>query len=439
MKTMVVTACALTLASVSARLASAQHHGGAPASPPTAEERAHLEHGGGVHPGVLGLPMTRHGSGTAWLPDASPMRAVHLRLGSWDVMLHGNLFVGYDYQASDAGADRVVSQNWLMAMAGRPLGGGMFEVRAMLSVEPLTVGDAGYPLLLQTGETNDGMPLVDAQHAHDLFMELAGRYDRELGRGVALQVYGALAGEPAVGPVAFPHRPSATWDPMAPLGHHWLDSTHISFGVVTAGVYTRTAKIEGSWFNGREPDEERWDLDLRAPDSYAARVAFNPTRAWSFQASYAFLDSPEALEPEVSVQRVTSSAMHAAQLGGGRSWTSTATAGANIPDHGPATPALLAETAVDLGPWGATFARAEYLVKTGHDFDFPEAMDEVELPIASLSLGHVHPIAQLGGVETALGIRGSVAYAPDELEARYGTRTPVGVMAFVQVQPALVR
>ncbi len=437
MQKILIPMCSFAIAGAWAGVAAAQHEGHQPAAP-TEHETEHPDEMDAPHAGVLGLPMTRHGSGTAWLPDDSPMRAAHFKVGSWDVMLHGNLFVGYDHQATDAGAAEVVSQNWLMAMAGHPLGGGMFEARTMLSLEPLTLGDNGYPLLLQTGETLDGMPLVDRQHPHDLFMEIAGRYEREVTGDVAFQLYGGLAGEPAVGPVAFPHRPAAMADPMAPLTHHWLDSTHISFGVLTAGVFTRAAKLEGSWFNGREPDEQRYDLDLRTPDSYATRLSVNPSRAWSLQASYAFLDSPEGLEPDVSVQRFAASATHAAVVGEGQHWTNTAALGVNSPSEGPTTPAVLAESALDLGRLGTTFVRAEYVVKTGHDFDFAEAMSHVELPIAALSLGHVHPIAEVAGAEAALGIRGSVAYAPDALEARYGTRTPVGVMAYVQVQPTLM-
>lgn len=412
-------------------LAHAQHEGHAPSTEATEQPDAPAP----AHAGVLGIPMARHGSGTAWLPDESPMRGLQYRLGGWDVMLHANVFAGYDYQSSDAGEAEVVSQNWLMAMAGHPLAGGLFEARVMLSLEPLTVGEEGYPLLLQTGETVDGMPLVDRQHAHDLWMELATRYDRALTRDVGFQLYAALAGEPAVGPVAFPHRPSAMPDPLAPLGHHWLDSTHISFGVLTAGIFTRTAKLEGSWFNGREPDEERFDLDLRTPDSFAARLSVNPTRAWSLQASYAFLESPEALEPDVSSHRITSSAIHATPLGEHGAWTSTAAVGVSVPSDGHTSYAALAESAVDLGTLGVTFARAEHVLKSGHDFAFPEAMAEVELPITSFALGHVHPVAKVGGAEAGLGLRGSIAIAPDELESRYGTRTPFGVMAFLQLQP----
>lgn len=412
-------------------VAGAQHHDSSPAPPAaTAEtEPEDMEHEGMPPSGPLGIPASRRGSGTAWLPDDSPMRAIHWMIGDWALMAHGNVFVGYDAQGSNVGESKIVSQNWFMAMASRPLGGGTFSARGMFSLEPLTLGDDGYPLLLQTGEG-----LVDAQHPHDLIMEAATRYERELGGGIAFDVYTALAGEPALGPVAFPHRPSAMLDPMAPLGHHWEDSTHISFGVLTAGLFTRHVKLEGSWFNGREPDTERLDLDLRRPDSYATRLSVNPSAQWSLQASYGYLASPEPTMPEVSVQRATASATHAMKLGDRRSLSATLGLGHNDPSEGPVTHSALAEAALDLSHLGTTFARAEYVLKAGEDFELP--MADMTLPVSEVSLGHVHPVARLGDVETALGVRGSVGLVDSQLESRYGTRTPLGMMAFVQLVPA---
>jgi len=418
----------MALAAPSAALA--QHNHSSPSPPATtAETSTEMEHEEMPPPGPLGIPATRHGSGTAWLPDDSPMRAIHAMAGGWALMFHGNIFVGYDAQGSDVGESEVVSQNWLMAMASRPAGGGTFSVRGMFSLEPLTLGDDGYPLLLQTGEG-----LVDRQHPHDLIMEAATRYERELGGGLAFDVYAAVAGEPALGPVAFPHRPSAMPDPMAPLGHHWEDSTHISFGVLTAGLFTRHVKLEGSWFNGREPDEERFDLDLRRPDSYATRLSVNPSSQWSLQASYAYLASPEPTMPEVSVQRATASATHAMALGERRSLSATIGLGHNDPSEGPVTHAALAEAALDLARLGTTFVRAEYVLKTGHDFELP--MEDATFNVGEVSLGHVHPVARLGDVETALGLRGAVGIVDAQLENRYGTRAPLGMMAFVQLVPA---
>ena len=223
-------------------------------------------------------------------------------------MAHYNLFAGYDRQNGERGDYQWISTGWGMLMESRSLWGGGLVRRQMLSLEPWTTTKGGYPLLLQTGEEVDGEPLHDRQHPHDLFMEIAAVYSRPLSDSLAFQVYVAPSGEPALGPTAFPHRMSAFSDPLAALSHHWQDSTHIAFGVLTAGVLTRKIKLEGSWFNGREPDDERYDFDFRPLDSYSGRISVNPTPSLSFQASYGYLKSPEELHPEESVHRLTASA-----------------------------------------------------------------------------------------------------------------------------------
>lgn len=386
--------------------------------------------------GPLGLPTARDGSGTSWMPDGTAMHALHARLGEWRFMFHANVFFGYDHQASDGGDSELISTNWLMVMASREVGPGELTGRVMLSLEPLTVGKDGYPLLLQTGESYKGEPLIDRQHPHDLFMELAAMYTFEVGRGLAVQIYGGPAGEPALGATAFPHRASAMPDPLAPLSHHWQDATHISFGVLTLGVFNRWVKLEGSWFNGREPDEERFDLDLRGFDSFAGRLSVNPSREWSLQASYGFLDSPEALEPGQSIHRVTSSAMYTTKLGDHRSWATTAIWGRNMPSSGDASDSLLLESALDLGKWGVTFARAELVMKQGHDFGLMGDLEEEFLPVASFALGHLHNFTAVASFVPGIGIRGSLNVVDSELESRYGTRVPLGIMVFVHVAPA---
>ncbi|HEV2641193.1 MAG TPA: hypothetical protein VGT98_00725, partial [Candidatus Elarobacter sp.] len=221
----------------------------------------------------LGIPMARMGSGTSWLPDATAMHASHAMLGTWELMLHGVAFLQYDDQGGKRGDRQLGSTNWGMLMAGRDLAGGRLNLRGMVSAEPFTVGSRGYPLLLQSGEAYRGQPLHDRQHPHDLFMEIAALYDHAIGNDLAVSLYAAPVGEPAIGPVAFPHRASASSDPLAPLGHHWQDATHVSFGVITTGLYTRTVKLEGSIFNGREPDAIRTNFDYkgRSLDSYAGR------------------------------------------------------------------------------------------------------------------------------------------------------------------------
>src|SRR5689334_9090688 len=196
----------------------------------------------GVPARPLGIPMTRMGSGTSWLPDASAMRAWHFMAGGWMLMVHGDVFLQYDHQGGPRGDDQVGSINWAMLMVMRELGRGTLHLHGMLSAEPLTIGARGYPLLLQSGESYHGEPLHDRQHPHDLFMELSAMFERSITRRVGAVLYAALVGEPALGPVAYMHRPSALNDPFAPLSHHWMDATHITFGVLTAGVFTRAVK-----------------------------------------------------------------------------------------------------------------------------------------------------------------------------------------------------
>jgi hypothetical protein len=385
--------------------------------------------------GPLGIPRSRDGSGTSWLPDDSPMYGWMAPLGHGGFMLHGNVFAGFDWFGSDRGAHRFVSTNQVMAMAFHPLGPGEIAARVMLSAEPLTVGERGYPLVLQTGETSGGEPLHDRQHPHGLFMELALLYTLEL-EDFALQFYAAPAGEPALGPTAYPHRPSAISDPLAPIGHHWQDSSHILFGVFTTGIFTRHAKVEVSWFNGREPDEERWDLDLRAPDSFSARIALSPHRSLSFQASYGWLDSPEAREPEVSVHRVTASATHDVRLGREANVATTIVYGQNDPSHGPLTPSFLVESNWNIDGHHVVFGRAEYVRKAGHDLALPEALEEALFDTGMLALGYAYYFGPFSFLAPGLGVRGTIGYADPDLEQFYGTRFPLGVMFYAQLRPA---
>src|SRR6266446_6098099 len=278
------------------------------------QAQMHMQHSMKMDERPLGIPESRMGSGTSWLPDTSPMHAAHFMVGEWTLMLHGRGFVQYDWQEGSRGGNQLGVTNWVMAAASRSLGGGRLELRGMLSVEPWTIGARGYPLLLQSGESYGGAPLHDRQHPHDLFMETAALYRHPIGGAFGVEVYGAAAGEPALGPTAFMHRPSGMINPFPPIGHHWQDSTHISFGVITAGVYTRWAKLEGSVFHGREPDEDRWNFDFGALDSWSGRLSLNPTDQTSFQVSYGYIHSPEALEPDVSLHRVTASATYSAPI-----------------------------------------------------------------------------------------------------------------------------
>jgi len=248
-----------------------------PAPAPGEAAPAQHEH----HVAAATLFPTREASGTAWLPDATPMYGAHHQARGWDVMLHGNAFLQLLHEAAPEhrGATQAGSINWLMAMARRPLGRGTFGLRTMFSLEPWTIRGCGYPNLLATGEVCDGDTIHDRQHPHDFFMELAAELDRPVSGTLRWHLYGGLAGEPALGPPGFPHRISAMPNPLSPIAHHWLDATHITFGLITSGLYTQRWKVEGSVFNGREPDEQRYDLDLGRLDSRHARGSCRRTRS----------------------------------------------------------------------------------------------------------------------------------------------------------------
>ncbi|HET9013580.1 MAG TPA: hypothetical protein VFN38_17275, partial [Gemmatimonadaceae bacterium] len=388
--------------------------------------------------GPFGIPMERTGSGTSWLPDDSPMHAYHRMTGPWELMLHGVAFGMYDKQGSRRGDEQFSSVNWGMLMATRELGGGRLQLRGMLSAEPWTVGSRGYPLLLQTGETFQGEPLHDRQHPHDLMMEVAGVYERAVTDRVGLSLYVAPVGEPAIGPVAFPHRPSAMNDPMAPLGHHWQDATHISFGVLTAGIFTRSLRLEGSIFNGREPDENRTNFDYRGRslDSYAGRIAWNPSSHWSLSGSFAYLRSPENSAPDESQHRVSASIMNGRTFGQHGELATTFVYGGNRhsdTDHW--EPSYLLESNLELGGAHSVFARAERVRKGADDLVLGAGGPVGDFDLTSLAAGYIYEFDRLGNVRTGIGGRASVNLLPSALEPVYGTRTPRGFAIYLRFRP----
>lgn len=388
--------------------------------------------------GPLGIPMERTGSGTSWLPDDSPMHADHIPDGKWELMLHGVAFTMYDKQGSRRGDEQFSSVNWGMLMATRELGGGRLQLRGMLSAEPWTVGGRGYPLVLQTGETFQGQPLHDRQHPHDLFMELAGLYEHAVSDRVGISLYVAPVGEPAVGPVAYPHRPSAMNDPMAPLGHHWQDATHITFGVLTAGVFTHSLRLEGSIFNGREPDENRTNFDYkgRSLDSYAGRLTWNPSSHWSLSGSYAYITSPEAIRPDESLHRINASIMNGHTFGQhGELATTFAFGGNRHAGTNHMEPSYLLESNLELGGAHSVFGRAEYVQKGAGDLVLGPTGPTGEFNIGSLVGGYVYEFDRAGNVRTGIGGRASINFVPSALEPYYGSRTPRGLAVYVRFRP----
>ena len=379
--------------------------------------------------GPLGIPHTRMGSGTSWLPDAAPMNAWHWMSGSWTLMVHGQAFLLLNHQGGRRGDTQFSSTNWGMLMAMRPLGGGLLHLHGMMSLEPYTLGDRGYPLLLQSGES-----LIDRQHPHDLFMELAVMYERPIGGGLGASLYLAPVGEPAIGPVAFMHRPSSEGDPLATLAHHWQDATHITFGVVTAGIFTRTWKLEGTVFNGREPDGERSDFDFRPLDSYGARLSVNPGTRWAMSASYGYLDSPEGSEPQEYQHRIGASVMHvqptrAGHLSSSLVYGANRHAGTSSFDH-----SIVLESNVHAGK-NNFFGRLSFVQKDAEDLDV-ELLGDPRFDIYSLSLGMIREVARIGHTSFGLGGRVGISRIPVALESEYGSRTPAGLAIYLRVMPA---
>ena len=412
-----------------------------PAVAQVAHDATHQEHqAAGEHAemmkGPLDIPLVRDASGTSWQPDESPMQAIHLMVGNWQVMLHGNAFLQYINERSPRTDDQFGSINWVMAMARKRVGEGDLVLRSMFSVEPLTVGACGYPDALATGESCDGQRIHDRQHPHDLFMEIAAQFRRALTGRLGYEVYGALSGEPALGPTAYPHRMSAMVNPFAPIGHHWADATHISFGVVTGGLFGRRWKAEVSAFNGREPDEDRYGFDLAALDSVSGRVSFMPTSRWALQVSSGRLREAEQEQeggPFENVTRTTASATYHRPRAG-TTWATTFVWGQNVA-HDESSDAWLAETAFPMTPKDVVFGRFESVQKNAVDLVLPVADPTTVFRVAKLSLGYSRNLVRYGGLDWGAGGSVSSAVVPEELSAAYDIRRSLGFAVFVSVRP----
>jgi hypothetical protein len=278
------------------------------------------------------MPMGQMASGTSWQPASTRMNMLHKSSGDWLLMFHYNAVIGVNAQGGPRGVTKFESANWFMPMAFRKVGPGTLELRGMFSFEPFTFPPGGSPLLFQTGETYKGRPIIDAQHPHDLFMELSASYTVPIGDRATWFTYFGYPGEPALGPTAFMHRASASENPAAVLSHHLMDSSHITFGVLTTGFTYRWFKLEGSVFNGREPDENRYNFDAHRWNSRSARLSFAPNRNWSMQISHGFLRDPETQEPG-DVRRTTASISYNKPLKRGN-WATSLLWGRNHENHG---------------------------------------------------------------------------------------------------------
>ena len=357
----------------------------------------------------------------------------------WLWMFHGAAFVNLLQQSGPRGYDKFFSTNWFMPMAQKSLGRSELTLRSMISLEPATVTHRFYPMLFQQGETAFGRPINDGQHPHDFFMELAALYDVRLGEHALLSFYAAPVGDPAMGPSAYAHRASASENPVATLGHHLQDSTHIANDVVTGGFAYKLARIEFSGFHGREPDEFRWDIDSGAIDSWSSRLTVQPGQNWSAQYSFAHLTSPEQLRPEEDVDRMTASVMYNRRLGHG-DWASTLLWGRNrVLQTDEIFNAYLAESTLQFASRNRVWGRIENVDRTnelllGKNPERPAFEETFLARIQAYTAGYDREFPLITGVSTAFGGEFTLYGKPAFLDPIYG-RHPAGFIVFMRIRP----
>ena len=377
-------------------------------------------------PAALGpYPMNRESSGTSWQPDTSPHQAIHIMAGDWTIMFHGMLNGVYDYQSGPRGDDKAFAAGMVMGMASRDVGErGRVQFRAMLSPDPL-MGKNGYPLLLATGETANGVsPLVDRQHPHDLFSELSVSYSYRFTDKASAFVYAGLPGEPAFGPPAFMHRLSIMDSPEAPISHHLVDSMHITEGVVAGGFVYGGFKLETSGYKGREPNQYRYDIETPKLDSVAVRVSYNPTARVAMQASWSRQVSPEQLNPEINERRYSVSGIYTVRIGTEGFWSTTAIwaqrrAFGGSEQHGPSLNAWVLESAVHPDPRWTVFGRAER-IDNDELLAAPSGAAAPPYTVGKVELGVIRDFQLVDHLKFGIGAQAARNFVGRDLAAAYG-------------------
>lgn len=379
-------------------------------------------------------------SGTSSEPNSTPTPMLMSMHGNWMLMVHGEAFVMDTQQSSPRGGDKFFSTNWLMPMAQRNWGPGGLTLRAMFSLEPATITGREYPLLFQQGETAYGKPIVDGQHPHNFLMELAALYDWQVGRDMLLSLYAAPVGDPAIGPTAYPHRMSASEDPVAALGHHQEDSTHIADDVVTVGLTKGIVRLEASGFHGREPNEHRWEVQQGAMDSWSTRLTLQPGQNWSGQYSYASIHSPEQLFPDENQSRMTASVMYNRPFEHEKmgNWASSVVWGRTRESGGLVQNSYLLESLVRFGGKNYAYTRLENVDRTtgllmdGRAFP-PGFGEEPAGRVQAYTFGYDRDVDVLRHLGSALGVQGTAYGVGSRLEPVYGS-DPVGVTVFLRLR-----
>lgn len=394
-------------------------------------------------------PMSREGSGTSWIPDGSPTYGyMKMYSDGSSLMLHGVAFlrytsVGSDRDVSVAGKgsrSRFDAPTMLMAMYSKPINErSQIGLRAMMSLDPLIERGYGYPLLYQSGELYRGEPIHDRQHPHDFISELAATYSYKFDDKNSIFFYAGLPGEPALGPPMYLHRPSGMNNPDAPIGHHWQDASHITWGVVTAGFTHDKFKFEASAFNGTEPDENRWAFDSPKLNSFSGRFSFNPTKEWSFQISHGYLKHPERSEPELKViRRTTASALFQKWIGGnGDRLAATFVWGRNSSDQGNSN-SFLFESNYEFDK-NAVFGRVEWVQKNAHELVLDEPHPAGNLLVGAYSIGYLRDIVKDKGIDVGIGGMATFNTNPSSISNFYGGTTHGGWQLFVRFRPSRLK
>ncbi|HJW99716.1 MAG TPA: hypothetical protein VJ453_06130 [Terriglobales bacterium] len=387
---------------------------------------------------LVDLTLQHSTAGTDGEPNSTNSEMLMTSKGNWTFMFHGVAFLAGTQQTGPRGRDKLFAPNWVMPMAQRKLDNGTLTLRAMLSFEPGTVSQRRYPLLFQQGETAFGRPIVDGQHPHDFFMELAALYDYKVNEKTLLSFYFAPMGDPALGPIAYPHRASASENPIAVVGHHLEDSTHIADDVLTVGITHHGFRLEASGFHGREPDEFRWDLDSGKIDSWSTRLTMNPAQNWSMQYSIGQLHSPEELAPNEDVRRMTASLMYNLPFHDGN-WASTMLWGRNQSlEDGNIGNAYLAESTVRFLKKNFAWIRIENVDRTNElllgERLFPRGFQERYFTrVQAYTAGFDREIGNFSHLATAIGGQMTWYGVPAALKSIYGEH-PLGLTVFMRIR-----
>lgn len=393
-----------------------------------------------MHPETFLQEIVRHaGSGTGAEPDSTPVPMLMTTKRNWALMFHANVFVLDEQQSSPRGGDKFFSTNWSMGMAQHSFGPGTFTARAMLSLEPATITGRRYPLLFQQGETAFGTPIADGQHPHNFFMEIAALYDLKLGKNGLLSFYAAPIGDPAIGPMAYPHRASASEDPLAALGHHQEDSTHVAMDVVTVGVAYRIARIEASGFHGREPNENRWNISQGKIDSWSTRLTIQPGKNWSGQFSYGRIASPEALFPSEDQERMTASALYNRPIRNGN-WASSLIWGRtkSLEDNSKFN-SYAFESTLRFLTFNHVWTRIENAERSnelllGENALPPNFQEQPIGRVQAYTFGYDRDFGVIPHIATALGAQVTIYGVGDNLKPIYGPH-PAGIAVFIRARP----